>query len=338
MNLKIFSVFTIPEYKSFLWPLVLYIVFLIVTSLFNYRDDVISASSELRMQTLFILSFISLLAYFNDYSKNLNLISEYLNFGLGILIILSLLGLGVEEKGAFRRIVIFGMNPNRVSFFLLYFIFINLHLTFTNKNKLMKWLRLALIMLSLIVFVKLGSMSSLVLLFAGLIVYFILKERDFFKKLKFIVLGLFLIVPVTVYISNTETFSKRLNDKENIENLSGRKKFWELGYSLFKENPVTGIGLYESAYLKDDNLGFEASFHNIYLEILVATGLIGLLFFLVFLITLFFNFWKLYHYYQNPLFVIFWIFPVIILFSSQFSFLFFTFLLNVGWIKRIKTF
>lgn len=199
---------------------------------------------------------------------------------------------------------------------------------------MLKGLRLGLIILALIVFVKLGSMSSLILLFIGLITYFLLKEKKFFSRIKLLVIGLVLIVPILIYISNTETFSKRLSDKENIEDLSGRKKFWELGFSLFEESPILGIGFYESAFLKNDNLGFEASFHNVYLEILVATGLIGLLFFILFLFNTFFIFWKLYVNYQNPLFIIFWILPVVILFSSQFSFLFFTFLLNLGWIRR----
>src|SRR5206468_12409864 len=65
--------------------------------------------------------------------------------------------------------------------------------------------------------------------------------------------------------------------------LSGRIPLWESGWDLFKEQPLTGYGVYAAgrfgviANLRDTSWSF---IFNIWLEVLLGTGLLGVLPFL----------------------------------------------------------
>jgi len=73
----------------------------------------------------------------------------------------------------------------------------------------------------------------------------------------------------------------RGHETENLESLGGRLQLWEFGLQTFRENPVlgTGYGTYPE--------GLEGGhFHNVFIELLVTTGIVGTAAYAAFLVTL----------------------------------------------------
>jgi O-antigen ligase len=73
---------------------------------------------------------------------------------------------------------------------------------------------------------------------------------------------------------------------------------WEEGLQLFKANPLLGLGFDTYAYTKHVH-GYKDS-HNIYMKVLVETGIIGLLLFLWLLATTFWTGYQLFRRAQDP--------------------------------------
>ncbi len=94
---------------------------------------------------------------------------------------------------------------------------------------------------------------------------------------------------------------ERLEKKENRSGgvLTGRTYIWSAGLQAWREHPLFGISkaaTYEKAsvYIEDPFWlpSLEASLHNIYITILVASGIVGLVFFMAFLIANIINYIK----------------------------------------------
>jgi O-antigen ligase len=77
-----------------------------------------------------------------------------------------------------------------------------------------------------------------------------------------------------------------------------RVDLWEEGLQLFKANPLLGLGFDTYAYTKHVH-GYKDS-HNIYMKVLVETGIIGLLLFLWLLATTFWTGYQLFRRAQDP--------------------------------------
>lgn len=70
---------------------------------------------------------------------------------------------------------------------------------------------------------------------------------------------------------------------------SGRIEIWNNGLSLFLNNPIQGIGLYNFRDYSADFFGEGIYMHNTFLEILVESGVIGSVLFFIFWALLFFR-------------------------------------------------
>ena len=77
-----------------------------------------------------------------------------------------------------------------------------------------------------------------------------------------------------------------------------RLDLWEEGLGLFKANPALGLGFDTYAYTQHVH-GYRDS-HNIYMKVLVETGIVGLLLFLLLLAKTFLTGYRLFRYARDP--------------------------------------
>lgn len=132
---------------------------------------------------------------------------------------------------------------------------------------------------------SLAGRRAYILFFPAIIIcfsiYFLLKKRSSVAKLFGIIL--IIIVLVTLYFAFFGQIIDLLTGGtgEGIQ-LSKREVYWQLAINMFKERPLTGMGMrsYDFQYnlMSGRNLTF-AGAHNCYLQMLAEIGIIGTMLF-----------------------------------------------------------
>ncbi|MFJ6207633.1 O-antigen ligase family protein [Lysinibacillus sp. NPDC092081] len=110
---------------------------------------------------------------------------------------------------------------------------------------------------------------------------------------------IFFVVPIITWISyfsvlkvmHIDIYQILIKRMESVskDGGSGRIEIWNNGLSLFLNNPVQGIGIYNFRDYSADFFGQGIYMHNTFLEILVESGVIGSVLFFVFWALLFFR-------------------------------------------------
>jgi O-antigen ligase len=88
------------------------------------------------------------------------------------------------------------------------------------------------------------------------------------------------VLGLTGFGSMFTEFFLRGQSPEMFASLSGRINWWEVGWDLFKQHPVIGIGAYAAsrfAVLAVIGATTVSSIHNTWLEVLLGTGIMGTL-------------------------------------------------------------
>lgn len=118
------------------------------------------------------------------------------------------------------------------------------------------------------------------------VVYYVVNPQKLFTKtFKLMCAAIALLMAFSIAIDFVpelaETFNRIASMGDDIQSTS-RLVMWGVAFSQFLKNPIMGIGWYGFRYL--DVFGYASSAsgcHNIYMELLCETGLVGLSFFLV---------------------------------------------------------
>lgn len=110
---------------------------------------------------------------------------------------------------------------------------------------------------------------------------------------------IFFIVPIMTWISyfivlkvmHIDIYQMLIKRMESVskDGGSGRIEIWNNGLSLFLNNPVQGIGIYNFRDYSAEFFGQGIYMHNTFLEILVESGVIGSVLFFIFWALLFFR-------------------------------------------------
>ncbi len=162
-----------------------------------------------------------------------------------------------------------------------------------------KWIKLAILGLLA------GNMYCLLFSFsrggyigflAGLVFLGTFKERKLLIVVLALVIGYGALLPTAVRERIAMTYDE---DSGSVDSSSeGRLDLWRDAAQLFLENPVIGTGFDTYAYLHRVG-GFQDT-HNIYLKVLVETGLIGLALFLALLVGIYRLGFRLFRSAQDP--------------------------------------
>lgn len=103
-----------------------------------------------------------------------------------------------------------------------------------------------------------------------------------------IVVGLALLIVIN-YVPSLATFITRFEETAESGDVTlGRTKMWAIAIECFKENAILGVGWERFKYR---NL-HEWQAHNIYVQLLAETGIVGFVIFIYFFISTFIRGWK----------------------------------------------
>ncbi|TAJ12109.1 O-antigen ligase domain-containing protein [Marinilabiliaceae bacterium JC017] len=215
-----------------------------------------------------------------------------LSFAIGnvVLSILFFLGIGVEYDFVESRSSIFGDNPNSVGIHMSISLVILIVALIQNRLKI-GMVRFAFIPGMIIIFyamISTGSRVSFIAFFLFLVSFIALfKTRIKWGKPVLMVISILLAIYTWQFYLKTEGITQRLIMALQDGDLSNRVEIWKRIYPIWLENPILGIGRTGYEYVVFSFSNKFLSPHNVILEILCLTGVIGMFFYFIFFFRLF---------------------------------------------------
>ncbi|GIN69618.1 hypothetical protein J14TS2_00930 [Bacillus sp. J14TS2] len=169
-----------------------------------------------------------------------------------------------------------------------------LYLVGYNKNK--RYIFVILIMSISVIYLS-GTRSIMLAVGFGILTYILWKVITQNRLLfyGYFIVMLMIIFLITVVYPNINKFGKfiELNDLSikytGKSLLSGRNQIWELLLDFIAQEPLFGYG---SGTIPNNLLQTTLTSHNLYIQIALQVGLIGLLFLLLFLFAIWKTFWE----------------------------------------------
>lgn len=276
--------------------------FYLVALFFSYLifSYMISSDKEYGFLKLkyFIIFIPFLISSFIIFKNKPDAILMILNSGFIIGIIYILITVLYSNEYYGERISILNINPIWYSRHLGMFCIIGLFLGRLSYETYKKAFYYSFSILMFIYMFKSGSRAPILALMCSIILAYIilqLKKRKvnfkFLIKLAFVVLILFLAVIIIInYLS--EDLKLRITSQSRSSKISGFIRIFLAidSFQLFKNNPLFGVGL---GGFTQSTMGRFRYPHNIFLELISETGLIGLILFSTILVRCFLNSIKL---------------------------------------------
>ncbi|MDD2637136.1 MAG: O-antigen ligase family protein, partial [Bacteroidales bacterium] len=156
-----------------------------------------------------------------------------------------------------------------------------------DKSRIQKFWQLPFILPLINMIALTGSRVTFLTLMISLIVFFVLRRTNRSSSRIFVLLiGAIIIYFLIDYLLQFDVLRLRLLTTLQDQNISGRDKIWEIILPELLDNLFIGMGI--SGYIDYSYRVFSrfVSPHNVFIEVLAYSGLIGLFTYLLF-------FWKL---------------------------------------------
>jgi len=186
-----------------------------------------------------------------------------------------------SEAGVGGRATAFDANPNTIGVVLSVGLLALVGLAYGRQNVDLKVRRLAWLGFGVLAtaIIRTGSRGAVVALVAGLVAL-IFQGRSLATKLK---VGLIVLVGIGALVwtaYQVESIRMRWERAFFAGDVSGRDRIFEAGWKLFEEKPLVGWGPVRIWYELGHRLGLPIRDpHNLYLWILLETGLLGAILF-----------------------------------------------------------
>lgn len=276
------SILTIRFLNQFVVPLAFFIVVgIISTALNSFYASSLEDIIHKRMFQLIILMF--LLA--SHLIKEPELIKKVLIIFILSIVMMYMLfmaGQGVSFENG--RILIFGENPNLIGLKSTLAFLIALGFIFYREHSLVVK---GLYAMTLLPFLNLtilsASRGALLSLFLGVLILVINLKMHLWKKLVLLAGGFMFSLGMFVYILETNPVFKYriLNTVERGD--IGRNDLWIAAVEAIKNNLFMGVGIPGDKSIMFKYGGRFMDPHNVFLWVLLTTGVIGFLFFMIFI-------------------------------------------------------
>jgi len=155
-------------------------------------------------------------------------------------------------------------------------------------GRLLSFCALGITVLALLLTMSRAAFLSLVVL----IIVFVVRSRLYRRLVPVVVLGALLLAAMPA------TFFRRIREASETGG-AGRTDIWKAGFEMFKHYPWVGVGLGNFIIVYEEFAGSSPRFHgfmraphNMYLNILVDLGILGLVLFLIAIMTQVGDVWK----------------------------------------------
>ena len=280
--------------KRFLIPL--FIFFTLLTFISAIYINTLSSSFFNFSIFQNILLFIFLL---NHSKKEPGILQKgMIAYALGSFVfsILFFIGIGIQDTGG-GRIRMFGDNQNvigiRMCISIIYSLYLVVQNPFQFGVKRFFFLLPLPFMMSLLLATgsRLGFISFTLCFVTGLL---LLKTNKFYIKILVVAFGVVIGIYFWNQFLSSSLVYERLLKTAQTDDLSGRNDIWSSLLPLIKENPLLGVGTTGYDLYSQKVFGGFMSPHNVILEILCYTGLVGLLIYFWFFIRIFQTSYKKY--------------------------------------------
>jgi O-antigen ligase len=288
----------------YLWPIVIFTIYLSLISLVN-----INSFSSKVFDFQMILNICIFFIIINHVKKDNKVLEKafcaffYSAFFGSVLLILGI-GTEISDEGLRPgRIMFYGSGPNELGIKLASALAVGAVFILQKKfgysmiHKIFILLCLPIIFYAIL---QTGSRTAISVPFLALLIW--LFARILVSKYKIIAilsgaLILFIIaVPMVFFALQSEVLVTRFEQTGvgDFTSQNGRFFLWFGFLSLAQENLIFGNGLSGFEKITQDFFGFVESPHNVLLEVVLYSGLIGLFLYLIFLYRCFYTGYKLY--------------------------------------------
>lgn len=272
----------ISNLKKIMRPLLAFFGLLIIVNLFNI-NNLSARFFDFAIFQNIILFWILI----NHGRKDIRAIEKallILALGSILLAVFYNAGIGVESVEVYgvTRLTLFGDNSNITSIRMV--ISILIIITTVVQDRLRIGLYRFLLLIPIIIMINLmaetgsrvGFISLALAFIVGILFY---KAKNNWNKLFVIIAGSLLSSFFLTILLKSEMLVLRLVKTVVDSDLAGRDEVWVEIINIVQNNLIFGIG--QTGYFSIFGI---ASPHNVFLEVLIYTGIIGLLLFLIFIL------------------------------------------------------
>lgn len=295
------------QVNYFLIPLIFYLLMEFFSSSINniYVSSILGTFNFKLAQLLLILVLI--VNHLYNSPRMLNYVLYAFIINILLLSILSIFGIGISyndnatlEEGRLRM---FGENPNIIGLKASLALIMVFYYFFEVKLKLK--IILVVVMLPLLsMLIATASRGALLAMFFGLAILLLIQQLTLVKKIVLLGLGIIFSVWLFNYIMKSdELFASRMNVFLE-EGNTGRNDLWEGAVEIIQDHFIIGVGRQGALPMMRQYIGRAMDPHNVFLYVLMTTGIIGFTFFMTFIIRLMYRLYLKFKIDKNPLFLV----------------------------------
>lgn len=290
-------IFNFNKIWYFIWPIIAFLGWMTFISLIN-----INSYSSRFIDSAVILNVIIFIAIINHARKDINSLEKALfAFAIGSFITATLMNFGIGgevDEGGRKTFFKADLNELGVKLamgFTVAVVMIYQDILNLGKKRFYLFLLLPVILGGVI---STGSRTAIALPILSVIIFSLLlllrsKQKFLFIALASLILPIFVAAAAFLTLQS-EVFSTRFSTGSATGSNAMRLFLW-LGYAeIISENYIFGYGLSGSDLAVYKYFGLLESPHNVILEILTYSGVIGLFIYFIFLIRVFFSTYKIF--------------------------------------------
>lgn len=272
-------VFRINGLNSIIIFIFLYLLWSTIIS-FVYSDIVDDVYVTLFQNILLFIIIISVLSKSSQRCKG-----SFIALGLGglFLSIRATLGIGVSyDLGG--RITLGDFNANSLGLYAVLSSLLFTPFLLDYKNTLLKRIICFCCLLPLINLIALSASKGAFFAFFISVIFAVFSLKVPIKyKLKMYVYAFVTLLVVSFILLNSQVMGARMSSFVKQGDVA-RNEIWNVAFNIFEENPLAGVGPVIYREMVTKAYGKMADTHNVYLYILVSSGIIGLFLFMSFVI------------------------------------------------------